>query len=81
MVMANQLISESMWHSIAKIARESECHCQCGETFFSLAHYVGKKTRTVTQLSCPSCGRCDMDYVIPQPSDTSIPSLSFTQEE
>lgn len=75
MTMANQLIAESMWNSIAKWTKKSECHCQCGETFSSLAHYIGKKTGSVSQRQCPSCGSYRMAYVLPQTSVICIPTL------
>ena len=76
-----QLIAESIWYSLAKITRESECHCHCGETFSSLAHYIGKKTGSLSQTCCPSCGSHAMAYVLPQILERSIPALNFQQEE
>lgn len=79
--MSIQLVSDLMWQQLARINDESECHCMCGETFFSLAHYIGKKTRSVSQACCPSCGSQRMDYVLPKVERAVIPDLTFKPEQ
>ena len=73
-----QIIPESMWLSLSKFTSPSECHCKCGETFVSLAYYIGRKTRSLSQQSCPSCGSIEMDYVLPkEEAKRDMPNLFF----
>jgi len=63
---------DAFWQDLVRQRNTpSECHCKCGEIFFSLSHYIGKKTKNITQTCCPSCGSWEMDYVIPQPEKES----------
>ena len=80
-MLVNQFkLPESVWQFIEKTSSESECHCTCGKTFISLAYYIGKKTGSVTRLCCPSCGATQMDYILPYPTPSKIPNLTFISE-
>jgi hypothetical protein len=79
--MMAQFLPECLWQELIKNNLESECHCKCGEVFYSLSCYIGKKTKDVTQKNCPACGSWDMNLVLPPKRKIEIPSLEIKQEE